>query len=266
MLVHITSPGNSRIKLVRKLQTRKGRSEEGRFVAEGRNLITEIFERGLDVDFLMVSESMLSGNGSDTTEMIAACIDSSDIMLCAVPDREFAGLTDAGEGIGMLAVVRMKEYGAEVIKGLPAGANILVLDRIQDPGNLGTLVRTAAAAGYGAVLLMSGTADIFSPKVLRATAGAVFAIPVIHVKDEDELRKMTAGRRLAVTAVRGGRPYYEEDLKEGTAIVIGNEGRGVSRKIMEMADVRVSLPMKGGVESLNAAAAGAILMYEALRR
>lgn len=266
MLVRITSAGNSRTKLVRKLQTRKGRSEERRFVAEGRNLITEILERGLGVDFIMVPESLLDESGNETSAMLSACIGSPDITLCAVPDREFARLTDAGEGIGMLAVARMKDYGAEVIRELPTDANVLVLDRIQDPGNLGTLVRTAAAAGYGAVLMMSGTADIYSPKVLRATAGTVFAIPAVHVKDEKELSEMTAGRRLAVTAVEGGRPYYEEDLRKGTALVIGNEGRGVSPEIAEMADVRVTIPMKGDVESLNAAAAAAILMYEAVRQ
>ena len=266
MLVHITSPGNSRTKLVRKLQTRKGRSEEGRFVAEGRNLVAEILGRGLDVDFIMVPESLLDESESDTAGMISACIGSPDTTLCVVPDREFARLTDAGEGIGMLAVVRTGDPGAEAVRALPPDANILVLDRIQDPGNLGTLVRTAAAAGYGAVLMMRGTADIWSPKVLRATAGAVFAVPAVYVKDRDELRDMTAGRRLAVTTVEGGRPYYEEDLRKGVALVIGNEGQGVSPEIIDMADVRVSLPMQGGVESLNAAAAAAVLMYEAVRQ
>ena len=266
MLVQIKSPGNRRTKLVRKLQTRKGRTEERRFVAEGRNLITEILERGLDVDFIMVPESLLSERRSGTADLIESCIGSPDITLCAVPDREFERLTDACAGVGMLAVVRMREYGAETVRALPPGSNLLVLDRIQDPGNLGTLVRTAAAAGYGAVLAMSGTADLWSPKVLRATAGTVFAIPFIAVKDPEELREMTAGRRLAVTAVEGGRPYYGENLREGIALVIGNESRGVSPEIMEMADVRVTLPMKGGVESLNAASAAAILMYEAGRQ
>lgn len=266
MLVRITSTGNSRTRLVRKLQTRKGRSEERRFVAEGRNLITEILERGLGVDFIMVPESLLEDNGSETAAMISRCAESPDITLCAVADREFARISDAGDGIGMLAVVRMNEPCPEDIRKLPADSNLLVLDRIQDPGNLGTLVRTAAAAGYGAVIALRGTADIWSPKVLRATAGTVFAIPLLYVKDAEEIREITGQRRLVVTAVGGGRPYYEEDLRKGIALVIGNEGRGVSPGIMDMADVRVTLPMKGGVESLNAAAAAAILMYEAIRQ
>ena len=266
MLIHITSRDNSRTKLVRKLATRKGRSEERRFVAEGRNLVTEIIERGLDVDFIMVPESLLSESGSDAARMAASLTDSPDVTLCAVDDREFARLTDAGDGISMLAVVRMQDRGEEVIRELPPEDNILILDRLQDPGNLGTVIRTAAAAGYGAVIAVSGTADIYSPKVLRATAGMVFAIPVIYVHGAAEAGELAGTRRLVVTAVDGGIPYYEEDLRQGVALVIGNEGRGVSEEMMEMADVRVTLPMKGNVESLNAAAAAAILMYEAVRK
>ena len=266
MLIRITSKDNSRTKLVRKLRTRKGRTEERRFVAEGRNLISEIIDRGLEVDFVMVPESLLDETGSDIPEMIRTCAGSPDMTLCAVSDREFARLTDAGDGIRMLAVVRMQDRGEEVLRELSPEDNILVLDRIQDPGNLGTMIRTAAAAGYGAVIAMSGTADIYSPKVLRATAGMVFAIPVIYADDASALRGMTGARRIAVTAVEGGRPYYEEDLRESVALVIGNEGRGVSKEMLDMADVKVTLPMEGNVESLNAAVAAAILMYETVRK
>lgn len=265
MLVRITSQDNIRVKLVRKLGTRKGRSDEGLFVAEGRNLISEILERGLDVEFIMVPESVADGSGSEAADLIRECIDSPSMTVCTVADREFGRLTDAGTGIGMLAVVRMDACGRDTAGRLGPDDNVLVLDRIQDPGNMGTLIRTAVAAGYKAVIAMSGTVDIYSPKVLRATAGMVFAIPVVYVSDSGELREMIAGRRIAVTTVQGGRPYFEEDLRKGIALVIGNEGRGVSDEIINMADIRVTLPMKGGVESLNAAAAAAILMYEAVR-
>jgi len=263
MLIRITSGGNSRIRLVRKLGTRKGRVTEGRFAVEGRNLVSEILERGLDVDFIMIP----SGSADDSPEFIRECIDSPDITVCEVPAREFAGLTDAGTGIGMLAVVKQLIRDPDIIDSLDPDDNILVLDRIQDPGNMGTLIRTAVAAGYRAILAMSGTADIYSPKVLRATAGMIFEIPVIYVPDAkvmaDLLRR--SGRRVAVTAVDGGIPYYEADLSRGIALVIGNEGNGVSDELMRMADVRVTIPMRGRIESLNAAVAAAILMYEAVR-
>ena len=263
MLIKITSGDNSRIRLVRKLATRKGRTTEGRFAVEGRTLVSEVLERGLDVDFIMIP----AGSADDAPDFIRDCIDSPDIMVCEIPPRDFAGLTDAENGIGMLAVVRLREYGPELLDGLRPDDNILVLDRIQDPGNMGTLIRTAVAAGYKAIVAMSGTVDIYSPKVLRATAGMVFEIPVIYVSDGEALRGILgrSGRHVVVTDVNGGVPYYEEDLSRGIALIIGNEGSGVSDALMEMADVRVTLPMKGRIESLNAAVAAAILMYEAVR-
>ena len=263
MLIRITSGDNSRIRLVRKLATRKGRVTEGCFAVEGRNLVSEVLERGLDVDFIMIP----AGSADDAPDFIRDCIESPDVTVCEIPLREFAGLTDAGNGIGMLAVVRQQEYGPETIDSLRADDNILVLDRIQDPGNMGTLIRTAVAAGYKAIIAMSGTVDIYSPKVLRATAGMVFEIPVIYVPDEETLKGMLgrSGRLIVVTDVNGGVPYYEEDLSKGIALIIGNEGSGVSETLMEMADVRVTLPMRGRIESLNAAVAAAILMYEAVR-
>ncbi len=263
MLIRITSGDNSRIRLVRKLATRKGRAAEGRFAVEGRNLVTEVLEKDLDVDFIMIP----AGAADDAPDFIRKCIDSPDVTVCEVPVREFAGLTDAENGIGMLAVVRLREYGPDILDGLRPDDNVLVLDRIQDPGNMGTLIRTAVAAGYKAIVAMSGTVDIYSPKVLRATAGMVFEIPVIYVPDNDALMGMLgrSGRRIVVTDVNGGVPYYEEDLSRGIALIIGNEGSGVSDTLMETADVRVTLPMKGRIESLNAAVAAAILMYEAVR-
>ena len=263
MLIRITSGDNSRIRLVRKLATRKGRAAEGRFAVEGRNLVTEVLEKDLDVDFIMIP----AGTADDAPDFIRKCIDSPDVTVCEVPAREFAGLTDAENGIGMLAVVRLREYGPDILDGLRPDDNVLVLDRIQDPGNMGTLIRTAVAAGYKAIVAMSGTVDIYSPKVLRATAGMVFEIPVIYVPDNEALMGMLgrSGRRIVVTDVNGGVPYYEEDLSRGIALIIGNEGSGVSDTLMETADVRVTLPMKGRIESLNAAVAAAILMYEAVR-
>ena len=263
MLIRITSGDNSRIRLVRKLATRKGRTAEGRFAVEGRNLVREVLERGLDVDFIMIPE----GSADDAPDFIRECIDSPDITVCEIPARGFAGLTDAGGGIGMLAVVKHQPYGPELIDSLRPDDNILVLDRIQDPGNMGTLIRTAVAAGYRAILAMSGTVDIYSPKVLRATAGMVFEIPVLYVSDEETLTDMlrSSGKKVVVTAVDGGLPYYAEDLSKGIALIIGNEGSGVSDGLMQMADVKVTLPMHGRIESLNAAVAAAILMYEAVR-
>lgn len=261
MLTRITSADNSRVRLVRKLSTRKGRLEEHAFTAEGRNLIAEILERGIRPRFILVSDER-SGE-----EILKDAIKSDDIMVCELPEKIFSKLADAEHGIGMLAVVDIPETGYASIESLEPGDNILVLDRIQDPGNMGTLIRTSVAAGYKAVIAAKGTVDVYSSKVLRATAGMVFEIPVVYTGDYNELMSLlrSTGKRVVVTDVDGGVPYYEEDISKGIALVIGNEGAGVSDELKSMADVRVTLPMKGHIESLNAAVAAAILMYESVR-
>ena len=267
MLTHISSADNSKVKLVRKLSSRKGRESKDRFVAEGLNLVSELIDGNQDIDFIMISESFKEDSSNTRKQAILEFIDKSGCDAASVSGRIFSTLSDAEHGIEVLAVVKIKRHGTEFIESMPKDTNILVCDRIQDPGNMGTMIRTAVAAGYGAVLALPGTVDIYSPKVLRATAGMVFEIPVIYAASEDELFKITSdtGRRLAVTVPDGGKVYYEENLRCGIALVIGNEGRGASKSIIERADVRITIPMKGNIESLNAAAAAAILMYEAVR-
>ena len=267
MLIEIKSNDNGRVKLVRKLHTKKGRSEEGKFVAEGINLVRELFERGLKADFVMSSKSVFEDEASEAHAILRELAASDDSVICVLDDRDFEKISDAEHGIDVLAVVAMPGRDANPAELIGKGSNVLVLDRIQDPGNLGTLVRTAAAAGYAAVLALKGTADIYSPKVLRATAGTVFDIPFVYVDSEEDLMTIlrACDKKLAVSDVRSGTAYYDADMKRDIALVIGNEGSGVTDTLLDMADIRVTLPMKGGVESLNAAVAGALLMYESVR-
>ena len=267
MLTQISSANNSRLKLVRKLQSRKGRSEESRFIAEGINLVSELIDGGHDIDFIVISEEFRFAEG-ERCDAIRDYIDRAETSALEVSKAVFDKLTDAEHGIEVLAVVESSHLTTEYIDALPADACILVCDRIQDPGNMGTMIRTAVAAGYGAVIALPGTVDIYSPKVLRATAGMVFEIPIIYASDEEEIREIAkgTGRKIAVTVPDGGVEYYLEDLSRGIMLVIGNEGRGISDVMYEMADLKITLPMKGNIESLNAAVAAAILMYETIRR
>ena len=266
MLKEISSSDNDKVKLVRRLASRKGRSEEGLFVAEGINLVSEIIEGGHEIEFIMVSESFEAGE-DDRKAAIADYMASECCASYRLKKKIFDKLSDAEHGIELIAVCRMNVRGLEFIDSLAEDDCILVCDRVQDPGNIGTMIRTAVAAGYGALVLMPGTTDVYSPKVLRATAGMVFAIPILYAKDEDELFHVMkrCARRIVVTDPAGGVPYYEEDISRGIALVIGNEGAGISESIMNKADVRVTLPMKGSIESLNAAVAAAVLMYESVR-
>lgn len=260
MLIRIESPDNGRLKLVRKLQTRKGRNTEGKFVAEGINLVREIIDRRIPADFIIVSDDF-------DNEYVRSFATSGNIPVCEVPSAMFNKLTDADFGVGVLAVAEMPKHSIQLAEEIPEDKNILVLDRIQDPGNMGTMIRTAVAAGYGMVLAVKGTADIYSPKVLRSTVGMIFEMPVVYVKDAEEVASIVrnSGRKLVVTAPIGGKPYFDEDLKTRTALVIGNEGNGISDEMMALADLKITLPMRGTIESLNAAVSASILMYEAVR-
>ena len=255
MLLRIESSDNNRVKLVRKLQTKKGRDAENKIVIEGINLVSEAVRRGIKPDFIMASDDFNASAFADEN------------MVCELPSAIFNRITDADNGLGILAVIDKAEIEPEDITSLPENANVLVMDRLQDPGNIGTMIRTAVATGYELIVCVKGTADVFAPKVLRSTAGMIFDIPIIYVQDATELRQLMhdLGKRFVVTTVDGGRPYYEENLKTGIALVIGNEGNGVSDEVLELADVRVTIPMKGEIESLNAAISAAVLMYEAIR-
>ena len=268
MLSRITSSDNAKVKLVRKLQTRKGRSEESKFVIEGINLVSELIRGDAGVEFLMISDAFDRTSGDERVRAVCEYTNDPDTVVLELDSRLFDKLTDAEHGIDVLAVVRTKGYDADFVKTLPHEDCLLVCDRIQDPGNMGTMIRTAVAAGYSAIIALPGTVDVYSPKVLRATAGKVFDMPVVYISGEEELKEIAeeTGRRIVVTVPTGGSEYYKENLHEGIALVIGNEGRGISESIIDMADVRVTLPMKGNIESLNAAVAAAILMYEANRR
>ena len=267
MLREISSSDNAKVKLIKKLSTRKGRREDGLFAAEGINLVSEMIDAGREIEFIMLSEDF-DADRDDRHRRVSDYIMSDAVYAYRLSSGLFDKISDAEHGVDILAVCKMEMHGMELIESISDSECVLVCDRVQDPGNIGTMIRTAVAAGYGAVVLMPGTVDVYSPKVLRSTAGMVFGIPIAYAKDEDELigAMRNSGRRVVVTVPSGGRPYYEEDLSRGIALVIGNEGAGVSEGIKNRADLGVTLPMKGSIESLNAAVAAAVLMYEAIRR
>ncbi len=259
MLINIESSDNRRLKLIRKLSSRKFRDKEKKYVIEGINLVREAVERKIDIEFILSSEDYNDEFISSIENEYTVCVTSSDM---------FNDIADAESGVGILAVVNRAGDSFDFESVLSSDSNILVLDRLQDPGNIGTIIRTAAAAGYALIIAVKGTADIYSSKVLRATAGTIFEVPVIYT---DNISKMTdriknSGRRIVATAPEGASNYYDEDLSKGIALVIGNEGNGISEELMNLSDVKVTIPMRGNTESLNAAISAAILMYETIRR
>lgn len=244
---HITSLKNPKVAAWKALKDRKGRRESGCFLVEGRKMVEEALASAFDVETVLVQEDMELPDGLT-------------MPVYELPAHVLAAVCDTKTPQGIAAVVRMKEQSA-------LGKHIVVLDGVQDPGNVGTIIRTADAAGLDGVLLSNQCADVFSPKVLRATMGSIFRMNLRTTDDlPGELMKLREKGYSILSSQLDGTPFYErEKVAEQFALVIGNEGNGVSEQVQQTATHRVRLPMRGGAESLNAAIAAAIMMYELMR-
>lgn len=244
---HITSLKNPKVAAWKALKDRKGRRESGCFLVEGRKMVEEALSSAFDVEAVLVQEGVSFPDGLT-------------MPVYELPAHVLAAVCDTKTPQGIAAVVRMKEQSA-------LGKHIVVLDGVQDPGNVGTIIRTADAAGLDGVLLSNQCADVFSPKVLRATMGSIFRMNLRTTDDlPGELTKLREKGYSILSSQLDGTPFYErEKVAERFALIIGNEGNGVSEQVQQTATHQVRLPMRGGAESLNAAIAAAIMMYELMR-
>jgi TrmH family RNA methyltransferase len=244
---HITSLKNPKVTAWKALKDRKGRRESGCFLVEGRKMVEEALASAFDVEAVLVQEGVSFPDGLT-------------MPVYELPAHVLAAVCDTKTPQGIAAVVRMKEQSA-------LGKHIVVLDGVQDPGNVGTIIRTADAAGLDGVLLSNQCADVFSPKVLRATMGSIFRMNLRTTDDlPGELTKLREKGYSILSSQLDGTPFYErEKVAERFALIIGNEGNGVSEQVQQTATHQVRLPMRGGAESLNAAIAAAIMMYELMR-
>jgi len=253
----ITSVKNSRIKEIRALQTSpKARRESQAFVVEGVRLGEEAAAAGWKTRLCLFTDG-LNMRGQNLVDTLRA--EGVECILAAEHVMKSASDTQTPQGV--LLVVEQKELP------LPAELDfVLVLDQVRDPGNTGTLLRTAKSAGVQAVLLTQGSTDAFAPKVVRSAMGAHFTLPIVTLP-EDEITAIAEQNRLAVWAAAADaeESYAEVDFSLPLALVIGSEAHGVSHQMMQSA-AGLKIPMPGGGESLNAAIAGAVLMFEVVRQ
>lgn len=253
------------VQLARSLKKRRVREAERRFVIEGINFVEEALKSGIELDFLICTEKGLQRDkGSYLLEQGV----KADIPLYIVDERVFERLAETETPQGILAVGRMPYWIEEGVLKKDRGI-WLALDAIQDPGNLGTIIRTAEAVGAEAVFLGEGTVDLYNSKVLRATMGSVFRVPSFSRMNLKELvsRMRESGIFVVSADPHTGQVYYQANLRyPRLAVVIGNEGRGISPELLTLSDIRVKIPLEGKVESLNAAVAGALILYEIKRQ
>jgi len=259
----ITSGQNSKIKLVRALLGRaKERCDANAFVVEGVRLVEELETRDWRIRYVLCDAS-LSNRGRSLVERLRSRL----IEVEEISERLMQSLSDTEAPQGILAVVEISNLPIlrQAQDGVSNSLNFVIIpDQIRDPGNLGTLLRTAAAGGVQAVLLPPETTDAFAPKVVRAGMGAHFRLP-IHAMLWDEIRAQTNGLQIFL-ADMDGKACWETDLRQPLALIIGGEAEGASDEARKLAAHKISIPMAGNVESLNAGVAGSVLMFEVVRQ
>ena len=275
----ISSKDNKRIKYIRSLLEKGGiRKKNHSFVVEGIKLVDEALEYGNVLD-IIVSESLyeeivsgdLTRNGllSDNGKHIIKQV-KQGTSLTVVSDAVFKSVSETITPQGILAEVEMpkhrllEENFLEIAYEKTGKIKLLILEDTADPGNLGTIMRTAEAAGVTGVIMGKGTVDIFNPKVVRSTMGSIFRLPFAYV---DDLKAVILGLKRGgisfyATHLKGKESYRDISYSDKAGILIGNEARGLSDEIANLADTYVIIPMQGKVESLNAAVAAALMMYE----
>lgn len=261
----ITSTSNARVKrLVNLRKKKKLRDEEGVFIVEGIRMFREVpKDRLVEV---YASEDFWNRE----RKVVEQVLDGTGVQPEILADFVFEYVSDTKTPQGILCLVRQKQYSiSEIMKERDGEAPLLiVLDQIQDPGNLGTIVRTAEGAGVTGIVLSQDCVDMYNPKVVRSTMGAAYRVPFCYVENlEQEVKRMKEEGICTYAAhLEGKHSYDEEDYRKASAFLIGNEGNGLRDAVAEQAQVYIRIPMKGQVESLNAAVATAILTFEAARQ
>lgn len=251
----ISSVQNPKVKYIRRLQAEKRfRRREAAFVVEGTRWLTELVDLAHPLQSVLYTNEWLnSANHADILQQIQAFVQ-------VVSDEVMAAISDTETPAGVLAVGRISPMS------LPSPPTLLlILDRVSTPGNLGTMLRSAAAAGADGVLLTPGCVDTYNPKVLRGSMGAHLRLP-IHELSWSEIEEITRGMAVWVTAVTQATDYTTINWTQPSAIIIGNEARGVGDEAERVANGRLTIPMHNDTESLNAATAAAVTLFEAARQ
>lgn len=246
----IESPQNSLVKHWKKLvNTRKERDKTGEFLVEGEHLAEEALNQGGAVFALIFREGI----------ELPAHWETGGVELIEITPAVEREITDTEHPQGIYAQCKIPAYGAEQAAGW---RSLLLIDAVQDPGNIGTMIRTADAAGIDAVILGKGCADPFAPKTVRSAQGSHFHIPVVRGDlREEAVRLKEAGIPVYGTALEGAVPFDEPGKGDAFALIVGNEGSGVDPELLEACDRRLMIPIRGRAESLNVAVAAGILLY-----
>ena len=263
----ITSTSNQQMKNISVLLKKsKERKNTKTFVVEGPRMVVEASIEALKAVYVAESFENSSENYELLKELRNKC-DKANAIYEVVADNVFKSVSDTQTPQGIMAVVRMPEYSLEeLLDG--ERTHLLLLESIQDPGNLGTMVRTGEGAGVTGVIMNKTTVDLFNPKTIRSTMGSIYRVPFYVTEDLAGTMKELQAKGISLYAahLKGEHAYDEEDYTKACGFLIGNEGNGLSDEIANLADTYIKIPMEGQVESLNAAISATLLMYETNRQ
>ncbi len=262
-MIRLTGSQNPLIKEVRSLKNKSAREEKHLYFVEGARFVAEALKEKTAIRYIVISDTFSLGDGA---EALLEAAGRKGLPCYTVPDSLFESISDTRTPQGVLAVLEMEKkqlHEAGLIGGL-----IVILDGVKDPGNMGTIIRTADAAGCSGVIIPNGCVDVYNPKVLRSTMGSVFHVPVYHCGSVPEAMQIArkSGYTLCASHLEGSVSIYEADLSCRVALVIGSEAEGIGAETAAAADLLVRIPMQGRAESLNASVAAAVMIFEAMRQ
>lgn len=260
----ITSKENQLVKYAKSLAQKKYRDLNHEYIVEGIKMVKEAIENKEKISKIFICEDVIQNsieNDENLKELLSLKNLQDSIEYVSKPILEI--ITDTKTPQGIVAIVKEKDFKENIYSNV-----VYALDDLQDPGNLGTIIRTLDSAGYEDLILSKETAEPYNPKVVRSTMGAIFRLKIHrNVELNDELKKLkNEGYKIVITSLDTNKFYYDLKFDEKLVIVIGNESKGVSEGIQELADTKVKIPMIGKTESLNAAVACSIIAYEGVRQ
>lgn len=253
------------VRFARDLKKRKHRHDKKQFLIEGINFVEDALLNRAEISYLLVSDKFHERKkGKGVMELAQA----RGVPLFCIKENILANLSDTETPQGVLAVSKMPVWNDEQVIYMK-DALLVALDGVQDPGNLGTMIRTGAGVGVSGFFLGEGTVDLYNSKVLRSTMGTIFQVPVFHQVQLVSLvkRLKLLGFKTVAADPRAKTKHYRADFqKDPLLVIVGNEGRGIRTELLKAVDLRLSIPLAEGVESLNAAVAAALILYEVFRQ
>ena len=262
-MICITSSSNSKIKDIKSLYKKKERWNKGIFIIEGIKVVEECINNNYPLEDIIYSDELLKIRGGE--ELFEKIRNYNNLI--NIPSKLFKEISDTETPQWIIATAKFKRNSIEEIQK-NKNPFILLLEKIQDPGNMGTIIRTADAFNIDGVAITPGSVDVYNPKVVRSTMGSIFRTPIYHISNKLEFIEKLKNQKYKIysTSLEAEKYIHEMDFSGASIILIGNESRGVSTSMSSLADELIKIPIPGGAESLNAGIASSIIMYEAMRQ